>query len=106
MDYAKLVQKGMENLQSKGILQKYYQRLGTETGYSARYNLEFFKRFGFKFRIIDSQEASTEITLFGKIFRTPIFSSAPFWECKDITENALTKLAIGMQDTGSMMWLG
>ena len=95
----------MENLQSKGVLQKYYQRLGTETGYSARYNLEFFKRFGFKFRIIDSQEASTEITLFGKIFKTPIFSSA-LSGMQDITENALTKLAIGMRDAGSMMWLG
>lgn len=104
MDYRELMQKGLETLEGKGLGRK-YERPGVETGYAARYNLEYFRRFGFKCRVIDSREASTGLSLFGRTFRTPIFGAA-LSGMHDITEEPLPKLAAGLGEAGSMMWLG
>jgi 4-hydroxymandelate oxidase len=80
-------------------------REGAETNFVGRFNLQYFERFGFKFRVIDSQEASTEITLFNRTFRTPVLSGA-LSGMVDITDWPLVKVANGVRESGSMMWVG
>jgi isopentenyl diphosphate isomerase/L-lactate dehydrogenase-like FMN-dependent dehydrogenase len=55
--------------------------------------------------MIDSQEASTGITLYKRQFSTPIFSGA-LSGMVDITERPLRKMALGVKDSGSMIWVG
>jgi 4-hydroxymandelate oxidase len=111
MDYRELVAAAETNLKAKNILTNYsvgegtYLRQGAETNYVNRFNLQYFEHFGFKFRLIDSQEASTETTVFNHKFRTPIFSAAVAG-MNDIAEKPLVKIASGVRDSGSMMWLG
>lgn len=111
MDYGELIKMGEDNLKAKGVFKNYclgegsYLRSGPETNFVGRFNLRYFDRFGFKFRIIDSQEASTEITLFKRKFKTPILSGA-LSGMVDVTEQALKKTASGVKDSGSMMWVG
>jgi isopentenyl diphosphate isomerase/L-lactate dehydrogenase-like FMN-dependent dehydrogenase len=111
MDYKELVAAAETNLKAKSILTNYSVgegtnlRQGAETNYVNRFNIQYFEHFGFKFRLIDSQEASTGITLFKHKFRTPIFSAAVSG-MSDIAEKPLVKIASGVRDSGSMMWLG
>jgi len=111
MEYGELVSKAEANLMAKGILKSYtlgegsYLRQGAETNFVNSFNHRYFERFGFKFRLIDSQEANTEITLFKKKFKTPILSGA-LSGMVDITEKPLGKIAAGVKNSGSMMWLG
>ncbi len=98
MEYGELVRKAEANLIAKGILKNYtvgegsYLRQGAETNFVNAFNHRYFERFGFKFRMIDSQEANTEITLFKKTFKTPILSGA-LSGMVDITEKPLAKIA-------------
>ena len=111
MEYGELIKKAEANLKAKGVFTNYclgegtYLREGVETNFVGRFNLRYFERFGFKFRMIDSREAATEITLFNRKFATPILSGA-LSGMVDITEKPLTKIASGVKDGGSMMWLG
>ena len=111
MEYGELVRKAEANLIAKGILKNYamgeksHLRQGAETNFVNAFNHRYFERFGFKFRMIDSREANTEITLFKKTFKTPILSGA-LSGMADITEKPLAKIAAGIKDSGSMMWLG
>ena len=111
MEYRELIAAAEANLKSKNIIKNYslaegnYVRQGAETNFVNRFNLQYFERFGFKFRLIDSQEASTEITLFNRKFKTPILSAA-LSGMNEITEKPLTKIASGIKESGSMMWLG
>lgn len=111
MEYGELIRTAEANLKAKNILKSYVMEEGTslregaETNFVARFNSRYFDRFGFKFRIIDSQEASTETTLYGKKFATPILSGA-FSGLTDVAEKPLVKIASGVKDSGSMMWLG
>ena len=111
MEYGELVSKAEANLEAKGVLKNYasgegsYLRQGAETNFVNSFNHQYFERFGFKFRMIDSQEATTEITLFNRKFKTPILSGA-LSGMVDIAEKPLAKIAAGVKDSGSMMWLG
>lgn len=111
MEYSQLIAAAESNLKAKNIFDKYslgdgnHSRIGAETNHVGRYNLQYFERFGFKFRLIDSREASTEITLFGRSFKTPIFGAA-LSGLNDIADEPLAKLAAGLKDSGSMVWLG
>jgi isopentenyl diphosphate isomerase/L-lactate dehydrogenase-like FMN-dependent dehydrogenase len=111
MEYGELMRKAEANLKSKNILKSYVieegtaLREGAETNFVARFNSSYFDRFGFKFRMIDSREASTEISLYGKKFATPLLSGA-LSGLTDVTENPLVKVAAGVKESGSMMWLG
>ena len=111
MDYPELIAAGEANLKAKGILKNYSAgegvcfRQGTETNHANRFSREYFERFAFKFRLIDSAEASTEITLFNHKFKTPILSGA-LSTMGDIVEKPLVKIASGIKDSGSMMWVG
>jgi 4-hydroxymandelate oxidase len=111
MEYGELIKTAEANLKTKDILKNYSLgegtslRHGPETNFVGRFNLQYFERFGFKFRMIDSEEASTEISLFNRTFRTPILSGA-LSGMADITDKPLVKVASGVKDSGSMMWLG
>lgn len=111
MEYRELIALAEENLKTKDILKNYclkegtYLRNGPETNFVGYFNLGYFERFGFKFRMIDSQLASTEITLFKRKFKTPILSGA-LSGMMDITDKPLVKVASGMKESGSMMWVG
>lgn len=111
MEFRELITMAEENLKTKDILKNYclregtYLRNGPETNFVGHFNLRYFERFGFKFRMIDSQEASTEITLFKRKFKTPILSGA-LSGMMDITDKPLVKVASGIKESGSMMWVG
>ena len=111
MDYGELIKAAEANLTAKNVLKSYslgegsYLREGAETNSVGRFNLQYFERFGFKFRMIDSREASTEVTLFNRTFRTPILSGA-LSGMVDITDRPLVKVASGVKESGSMMWVG
>ncbi len=111
MEYGELLRTAEANLKAKDILKNYSLgegtslRQGPETNFVGRFNLHYFERFGFKFRMIDSEEANTEITLFNRKFKTPILSGA-LSGMADITEKPLSKIASGVKDSGSMMWVG
>ena len=111
MEYGDLIQKAEANLKARNVLRSYVMEEGTslregaETSFVARFNSRYFERFGFKFRVIDSQEASTEITLFGRKFKTPLLSGA-LSGLTEVTEKPLVKVAAGVKESGSMMWLG
>jgi 4-hydroxymandelate oxidase len=102
MDYQELIMKAEK--ESEGF-RAYWTNQGPETGFNGRYNLKYFERFGFRFRLIDSEPASTEVTLFGRKFATPIVSAA-FSGMVEITDRPLTKIAMGVKESGSMMWVG
>ena len=82
MEYRELIAAAEANLKAKGILKNYsvdegiHFRQGTETNHANCSSREYFERLAFKFRLIDSAEASTEITLYGHKFKTPILSAA------------------------------
>lgn len=111
MEYKELMKMAEANLKSKDILKNYSLeegsslRHGPETNFVGRFNLHYFERFGFRFRMIDSEEANTKATLFGRTFKTPILSGA-LSGMADITEKPLVKIASGVKDSGSMMWVG
>lgn len=104
MEYGEIIRMAEANLGAKGLA-KYLLREGPETGFVNAFNLEYFRRFGFKFRMIDSCEASTELTLFNRKFRTPIFSGA-LSGMTDIADKPLKEIALGVKNSGSMMWVG
>ena len=111
MEYAELIAAAEANLQAKGILKNYsvgqgfHFRKGAETNHANRSSREFFERFAFRFRLIGSAEASTEVTLFKRKFKTPILSAA-LSGMADVAEKPLVKIASAVKDSGSMMWLG
>ena len=111
MEYRELLAAAEANLKAKNILKSYcleeglLMREGAETSYGGRFNLQHFERFAFKFRLIDSVEASTQTILFGQKLKTPILAGA-LSGMNDITDQPLPKIALGMKDSGSLMWLG
>jgi isopentenyl diphosphate isomerase/L-lactate dehydrogenase-like FMN-dependent dehydrogenase len=98
MEYGDLIQKAEANLKARNVLRSYVMEEGTslregaETSFVARFNSRYFERFGFKFRVIDSQEASMEITFFGRKFKTPLLSGA-LSGLTEATEKPLLKIA-------------
>ena len=110
MEYKELMRLAEANLRTKGILENYrilenYEREGAETNFVGRFNIRYFERFGFKFRMIDSHEASTDTVLFNRKFETPILSAA-LSGLTDITKKPLREIAMGVGKSGSMMWVG
>ncbi len=111
MEYRELIATAEANLKAKGIIKSYSVdegfnvRSGAETNFVNLSIRQCFDQFAFKFRLIDSGEASTETTLFNRQFKTPIVSAAVSG-MNDITDKPLVKIASGIKDAGSMMWLG
>ena len=111
MEYHELIAAAEANLKAKNILESYCvreganYRNGAETNYSNQFNVRYFERFAFKFRLIDSVEASTETTLFGCTLKTPILCAA-LSGMTDIVEKPLVKVARGIKESGSLMCVG
>jgi 4-hydroxymandelate oxidase len=111
MEYRELIAAAESNLKAKGILKNYSVeeglnvRPGAETNFVNLSIRQCFDQFAFKFRLIDSAEASTEIALYNRKYKTPILSGAVSG-MNDITDKPLVKIASGIKDAGSMMWLG
>ena len=103
MEYGELMKKAEANLRAKGALERYER--GAETNFVGRFNVRYFERFGFRFRMIDSHEASTETVLFNRKFQTPILSAA-LSGLTEITDKPLRDIALGIKKSGSMMWVG
>lgn len=55
--------------------------------------------------MIDSQETSTDVAFFGRELKTPILSAA-LSGLTDIRDKPLREIALGVKDSGSMMWVG
>ena len=104
MNYTEIMEKAKQNLKEKG-LSMYLQTKGAETGYVALSNVEIFKTFAFKMRMMDTEMANTDFEIFGQKLRTPIMSAA-LSHMGDIAKDSLIKVAQGVKKTGSMMWLG
>lgn len=104
MNYTEIMEKAKQNLKEKG-LSMYLQTIGAETGYVALSNVDFFKTLAFKMIMIDTEIANTDFEIFGQRLKTPIMSAA-LSHMGDITKNPLVKLAQGVKEAGSMMWLG
>ena len=105
MEYGEIIKMAEANLVAKDATKNYWFREGPETNFVGRFNLEYFQRFGFRFRMIDSREASTEVTLFHRKFRTPILSGA-LSGMTEIVDKPLKEIARGVKNSGSMMWVG
>ena len=105
MDYGEIVKLGEENLRKLNAWDFNDRRGKIETEFGAFFNRRYFDRYGFKFRMIDSQDASTQFSCFGRTFETPILSAA-LSGMTDITDNPLSKVAAGIKNSGSMMWVG
>lgn len=104
MNYSELMEKAKQNLKERGC-SKYLSANGSETGYVALSNLGFFKTLAFKMRMIDTEIANTNFEIFGQRLKTPIMSAA-LSHMGDITEDPLVKVARGVKEAGSMMWVG
>ncbi len=111
MEYRELIATAESNLKAKGILKNYSVeeginvRSGAETNFVNLSIRQCFDQYAFKFRLIDSAEASTETALFNRTFKTPVLSAAVSG-MNDVTDKPLIKIASGIRDAGSMMWLG
>ena len=104
MNYKEIIEEGKNFLRKKGLPLNYLGP-GAETNYTAITNVEYFKFLAFTLRLLNSDEAGTETTIFGKKLRTPILSAA-LSGMKNITEDPLKKIAQGIKESGSMMWVG
>jgi len=104
MNYKEIIEKGENLLKEKGLPSNYLGP-GAETNYTAITNLEYFKLLAFKLRLLDTDEAVTATTIFGRKLRTPILSAA-LSGMKNIAKNPLKKIAQGVNESGSMMWVG
>jgi isopentenyl diphosphate isomerase/L-lactate dehydrogenase-like FMN-dependent dehydrogenase len=111
MEYHELIAAAEANLRARNILGAYCAteganyRTGAESNYVNRFNVRYFERYAFRFRLIDSVPASTATTLFGCPLQTPILCGAVSG-MNDITDHPLVKVAEGMRDAGSLMCVG
>lgn len=79
---------------------------GVETGFILRHNREVLDRFVFEQAAINAEFSDTKIDMFGKVFDTPVMTAAITSPIPQIAERGLLKVAEGVKNAGSMMWLG
>lgn len=80
-------------------------RIGAETGASIRLARECFDSLAIETRVIDAKEASTELSLFGETFATPVMPAA-LSGLGGICANGLVEVAKGAKEAGAAMWAG
>lgn len=105
MNYGEIVRRAEQEMKEKGVYEGNYLPPGTETGYTNFTNLDYFKTLAFKYRMIDTQPASTECSFFGQKLSTPVLAAA-LSEFSEVAPNSLVEVAKGIKEAGSMMWLG
>ncbi len=97
----KLLAEGNNKLREKGIGGKG----GAETGSVLKLNRDYIDSLMIETRVIDSQEASTEMKLFGETFATPVMTAA-LSGLGGICSNPMVEVAKGVVAAGSVMWVG
>ena len=97
----KLLEEGNQILAEKHI----GARVGAETGAVVRMTREYFDSIAIETRVLDAVQASTDVTFFGKEFKTPVMPAA-LSGLDGICENGMAEVAKGTFDAGAAMWAG
>jgi len=109
MDYNELVERALKKLEELGDYDRIARFKGTgggcESGQTSITNRGYFNRIRLKMRLIDSKEADTTLELFGRQLRTPIMSGA-MSGMANIEKEPLWKIAMGLKEVRSLMWIG
>ena len=107
MKYDEIFSKAMTILKEQGKYETFMREreAGAESGYGHRHNLEFFDTLSFEMRVIGTEVSSTETEVFGHRLCTPVMSGA-MSGLQQYTSDPLVKIARGMRQAGSMMWVG
>ena len=77
-----------------------------KTGDSNRITREYLDSLLLETRYIGSTGSSTEFTLFGRRFETPVMTSALSHLDHFVHPGAMAELARGAKDAGAVMWMG
>ncbi len=77
-----------------------------ETGFVGRHNREIFKHFHLVMAGIGAKTAELQTSVLGVDLDSPVMMASIAHPIPQITENALMKMARGLKETGSMMWVG
>lgn len=80
-------------------------RVGAETGNVVRMTRAYFDSLAIETRTIDAVASSTEMKLFGKMFKTPIMAAA-LSGLDGLCKNGLVEVGRGILAAGSVMWAG
>lgn len=99
----KLLAEGIDKLKELGIGNSLDK--GAETGSVLRMNRQYIDSLTIEARTIDSVEASTEMTLFGESFATPVMTAA-LSGLGAICPNPMVEMAKGAKAVGAAMWVG
>lgn len=109
MHYDELVERALKRLEELGDYDRIERFKGTgggcEGGKTSIANREYFDRIRLKMRLIDSKEADTTLELLGLHLKTPIMSGA-MSHMTEIEKEPLRKIARGLKEVGSLMWVG
>lgn len=92
---ARLRELGLGNFMDKGV----------ETGSVLKITRDYLDSMTIETRMIDSVVASTEMTLFGHTFATPVMT-APLSGLGAICSNPMVEVAKGAKEAGAVMWVG
>jgi 4-hydroxymandelate oxidase len=93
--YSKLKELGLGNYMDKGV----------ETSSVLKITRDYLDSLTIETRMIDSVLASTQMTLFGEMFTTPVMT-APLSGLGAICPNPMVELAKGCKQAGAVMWVG
>lgn len=99
----KLLADGNNKLRELGLGS--YLDKAVETGTVIRMNRDYINSLMIEARLIDSVQASTDMTLFGETFATPVMTAA-LSGLGGICSNAMVEVAKGARDSGAAMWVG
>jgi len=109
MNYSELVDvafKRLEELGLRDVISRFKgEPAGCESGYTSVTNRKFFDQISFKMRLIDSKWADTSTELFGQRLKTPVVSGA-MSGMGNLEKEPLRKIALGLAEAGSMLWVG
>jgi 4-hydroxymandelate oxidase len=99
----KLLTEGNSKLKELGLGN--YMDKGVETSSVLKITRDYLDSLTIETRMIDSVLASTQMTLFGEMFTTPVMT-APLSGLGAICRNPMVELAKGCKQAGAVMWVG
>lgn len=99
----KLLTEGNGRLRELGLGN--FMDKGAETGSVLKITRGYLDSLTIETRMVDSVLASTEMTLFGQTFATPVMT-APLSGLSAICPNPMVELAKGAKEAGAVMWVG
>jgi isopentenyl diphosphate isomerase/L-lactate dehydrogenase-like FMN-dependent dehydrogenase len=95
------IEESEKRLQEKGLESRY----SAARGNSPRITREYNDSLLIEMRAIDSVEASTEFSLFGTAFSTPVMTAA-LSGMDNVCPDGMTEIARGAAETKAVMWAG